>query len=153
MRYERLRDLEAEDPLMEKVQTSEYEGSDFLRKLQEDDEYEDDLNVQKKKKEEEEDPDFKISLRDPQTIEEEILFFFQVCTLTCLVQFFHCPQEVIRDMKLVLERRSELEKKSAKGKQDTTLHLQTKVFLRPFFQKLASGVCWASNLLEFSRLY
>jgi len=48
MRAERLRHLERIDP-MEYIETNEFEGSDFLRRM-EDDEYEEDIEVQKKKR-------------------------------------------------------------------------------------------------------
>jgi len=120
-REERLLALELAEPNIPDFEKGkEWEGSEFHKKLEEDN-YEEDFEVQKKKKEEGEDVNFKIETREPTTTEEEILFYFR---------------EVLRNMGLALEKRSESEKKSAAGRQETALYGQTRSFIKPFFVDL-----------------
>jgi len=118
-RAERLRQLELKVP-MEYIQAGEFEGSDFLKAMEnaEVDE-EEDIEVQKKKKAEEDDPDFKIENRQPTGTEEEILFFFR---------------EIVRDMGLQLDSRTAAEKNTALGRRGSAQYQQTKAFVRPFFR-------------------
>lgn len=121
MREERLLALEFAEPnIPDFDQKSEYEGSELVKKMEEDED-EEDFEVQKKRKEEHDDVNFKILDRDPVGPEEEILFYFR---------------ELVRDYGLMLERRSENEKKSATGRQDTALYGQMRAYIRPFFVDL-----------------
>jgi len=74
----------------------------------------------KKRKAEEEDPDFRIEERDPDGIEEEVLFYFRKLL-------------VMKQNKL--DERTEDEKKSQKGRKDMVTFQQTKSNIRPFFKQ------------------
>jgi len=117
MRADRLRQLESKEPV-EYIKT-ELEGSDFLKAMDKEMEFEQDIQVQMKKKQEEDDPDFKVEIRETTCIEEEVSFFFR---------------ELIRDMGVELDSRPEAEKKTASGRRATTIFQQTKVFLRPLLR-------------------
>jgi hypothetical protein len=57
----------------------------------------------------------------------------------------------VNEMRTKLERRTDAERKTAKGRQDTVIFGQTKEYLRPFFSKLKDGVCFLlvrSKLLD-----
>uniref|UniRef100_A0A6B2LAC3 Pre-mRNA-splicing factor 18 n=1 Tax=Arcella intermedia TaxID=1963864 RepID=A0A6B2LAC3_9EUKA len=117
-RAERLRQIELKEP-MEYIKAGEFEGSDFLKALENSEVFEEDIEALKKKKADEDDPDFKIEQRQPQGTEEEILFFFR---------------EVIYRMGQKLETRSPAEKLSAMGRRETALYQQSRAFVRPFFR-------------------
>lgn len=118
-REERLLALEFAEPNIPYDKQKEFEGSEYLKKLQEmEDDCEEDIEVQKKKKEEVEDLNFKIELREPTSIEEEILFYFRV---------------VVRDMGIAVEKKNEGEKKTAAIRQEVLAYGQLRSFIKPFF--------------------
>jgi pre-mRNA-splicing factor 18 len=122
VREERLLALEFAEPNIPYEKAKEFEGSEYLKKLQEmEDENDEDLEVQKKKKEEIEDLNFKIELRDPTSLEEEILFFFR---------------EAVRDMGLAIEKKNEGEKMTASVRQEVLLYGQLRSFIKPLFVDL-----------------
>jgi len=136
-RAERLRQLELKVP-MEYIQAGEFEGSDFLKAMEnaEVDE-EEDIEVQKKKKAEEDDPDFKIENRQPACSEEEILFFFR---------------ELVRDMGIQLDSRTAEKKNTALGRRGTAQYQQTKAFVRPFFRMCRKKTVPKDILKEMSNI-
>jgi len=136
-RAERLRQLEQKVP-MEYIQAGEFEGSDFLKAMEnaEVDE-EEDIEVQKKKKAEEDDPDFKIEYRQPVCSEEEILFFFR---------------ELVRDMGIQLDSRTAAEKNTALGRRGSAQYQQTKAFVRPFFRMCRKKTVPKDILKEMSNI-
>jgi len=136
-RAERLRQLELKVP-MEYIQAGEFEGSDFLKAIEnaEVDE-EEDIEVQKKKKAEEDDPDFKVENRQPICPEEEVLFFFR---------------EIIRDMGIQLDSRTATEKNTAIGRRATAQSQQTKAFVRPFFRMCRKKAVPKDILKEMSNI-
>jgi hypothetical protein len=68
--------------------------------------------------------------------------FYSIFEYVFLLKFCNrlIEQELVRDYGLALEKRSEIEKKSATGRQETALYGQMRAYIRPFFVDLLTHV-------------
>lgn len=135
-RAERLRKLELKTP-MEYIQG---DGSEFGKIMREEEERdpEDTELEQQLQKVQDEDPDFKIEDRAPACVEEEILFYFRKA-------WWQWHEE--------LDRRHDLERRSAQGRHDTATLKQTRAFLKPLFRLLQKRTLARDILKEMIVIY